>query len=266
MTNCSVSFKLQVLSSAMVIREDADIGSLVLGDVHKKSKCVQLRLRDAIEVLTHVRSTQLSLFYSGLGLQDPTDDIADDVPLMRSLLGEFPTPLQAVAVHTPRGFVAEVQVAMHFEDVQCSQLPASTAPVELGESEMNTASSPMKALTSPVPLSPDGLLVTMHSQSPCTPTELKAGSTKGPWFHRTPTLTMTTATSGVSVTRKLELPPPPTDVGTNSLSCTQNPVSKDVSCVSEVLQQHAKSKVSSTPVDDSQDDVISRTTQKSDGR
>jgi len=250
----------------MIIREDADIGSLVLGDVHRKSKALQLRLRDAIEVLTYVRSTVLNMLYSGLGLQDPTDDIADDVPLMRTLVGEFPKPLQASEVHTPRGFVAEVQVAMHFEEVQCSQRPGSTAPLELGESEKDTPDTPVKAMSSPAPLSPDGLLCTMHSQSPCTPTDLKRGSTKGPWFHRTPALTMTSVTSGVSVTRKLELPQPPNAVGANSLSSTQRPVSKDVSFVSEVLQLRDKGQVSSTPVDDSQDDVISRTTHKSDGR
>jgi hypothetical protein len=250
----------------MIVREDADIGSLLLGDVHRKSKALQLRLRDAIEVLTYVRTTGLNMLYSGLGLQDPTDDIADDVPLMRTLVGEFPKPLQPAEVHTPRGFVTEVQVAMHAEEVQCSQRPASTAPVELGESDKDTPDSPMKSMSSPAPLSPDGLLCSMHSQSPCTPTDLKRGSTKGPWFHRTPALTMTTATSGVSATRKLELPLPPTDVGTNSLSSTHRQVSKDVSCVSEVLQQRANNKVSSTPVDDGQDDVISRTTLKSDGR
>lgn len=35
----------------MVICEDADIGSMVVGDIHKKNTCAQLQLGEAIEVL-----------------------------------------------------------------------------------------------------------------------------------------------------------------------------------------------------------------------
>ena len=66
----------------------------------QKSKCVHIQLRDAIEVLTSLRSTQLSLLSSGLGLEDPTDDIAEDVPLIGTLVGEFTNPVQADEVHT----------------------------------------------------------------------------------------------------------------------------------------------------------------------
>lgn len=261
-----MSFKLQVLSSAMVVREDADIGSLVIGDVHNKSRCVQLRVLDAIEQLKSLRRLQLSLLYSGLGLEDPTDDIAEDVALVRTLVGEFTKPVQAQEVQLPGGFVAEVQDALRTEGTDCLERHDNTAPQELGESEKETHDTPVKTMSSPRPLSPDAFLCTMHSQSPCTPIDLKRGSTKGPWFHRSPALITTTDTVGVSVTRKLDLPQPPTDVGANSISSTHRAVSKDASCVSEVLEQRAKSKVSSTPVDLGQDDVISQTTLKSDGR
>ena len=99
----------------MVIREDADIGSVVVGDIYKKSKCAQLRLAKAIEVLGSLRRTQLNLLYSGLGLQDPTYDIAEDVAATRTLVGEFPTSIQGSGLHSPRGFVAEVQDAMNME-------------------------------------------------------------------------------------------------------------------------------------------------------
>ena len=51
----------QVLCSAMIIREDADIGLVVVGDIHKKNKCAQLRLNKAIDFLTSLRQTQLVL-------------------------------------------------------------------------------------------------------------------------------------------------------------------------------------------------------------
>ena len=79
-------------------------------------------------------------------------------------------------------------------------------------------------------------------------------------------MTMTNETGGVSVTRKLELPPIPSDVGANSLTSTHVAISKEASCISEVLEQRGKIKVSSTLVDGGQDDVISVTTHKVDGR
>lgn len=69
----------------MVIREDVDIGSVVIGDLHKKSQCTQLRLGEVVDVLVELRRTQLNLIYYGLGLEKPTDDIADDMPITRTL-------------------------------------------------------------------------------------------------------------------------------------------------------------------------------------
>ena len=81
---------------------------------------------------------------------------------------------------------------------------------------------------------------------------------------------MTNLNPAVSVPRRLELSPIPTIVGDTSLCSTKKAGSKDASCVSDVFegrgQKRSKSKVSSTPMDDNQDDVISWTTQKSDGR
>lgn len=258
----------------MIIREDADIGSVVIGDIQKKSECVQQRLREAIEILSALRSTQLRLLYAGLGVEDPGDDIAEDVPLMRTLVGEFAKPIEGDEVHTPKGFVAEVQDALRCEGPEDaplpSQKPSCCSTGQLGESHNDTQGTPNKTNSSPAPLSPDGLLCTMHSQSPCTPTDLNMRSTKGPWFQRTPTLTMTDSTPGVAVTRRLELAPTPITACGNSVSSAQIPGSKDASCISVVLavrnQPRNKSKVLSTPMDDSQDDIISRTTHKSDGR
>ena len=99
----------------MVVREDADIGSLVVGDIHKKSKCSQLWLGEVIEVLASLRQTQLSLLYNGLGFQKPIDDIANDVVVTRILVGEFAKSIQGDGRHTPKRFVAEVQDSMNLE-------------------------------------------------------------------------------------------------------------------------------------------------------
>ena len=114
---------IQILCSTMVIREDADIGSVVIGDIHKKNTCAQLRLGEAIEVRVALRCTQRGLFYSGLGLEEPTDDIAEDVAVTRTLLGEFLKPTQLDGMHTPKGFVAEVQDVLTFKGLEDVLLP-----------------------------------------------------------------------------------------------------------------------------------------------
>lgn len=113
-----LSFVIQVLCYALVIREDVDIGSVVVGDIHRKNTCAELQVADAIQVLARLRNTQLDILYSGLGLRDPTDDIVDDIAVSRTLLGEFAKPTQLDAVHTPKGFVAEVQDALSFEGLE----------------------------------------------------------------------------------------------------------------------------------------------------
>ena len=104
----------------MVVREDADIGSIVVGDIHKKSKCVQWRLGEAIQMLTSIRQTQLNLLHCGLGLQVPTDDIADDVGVVRTLVGEFPKSAAGVGT---KGFVDEVEAALTLEPLACIAPP-----------------------------------------------------------------------------------------------------------------------------------------------
>lgn len=60
----------------------------MLGDLHKKSHCVQLQVEEIVQGLQHVRSTQLRLFNCGLGVEEATNDIAKDVHCTRALLGE----------------------------------------------------------------------------------------------------------------------------------------------------------------------------------
>ena len=75
---------IQLLSYAMVICDDVDIGSVVVGDIHKKNTCAQLRLAEAIEVLVALRRTQLNLLYTGLGLEEASDGIVEDVATTRT--------------------------------------------------------------------------------------------------------------------------------------------------------------------------------------
>jgi hypothetical protein len=70
---------------------------------------------EAIEFLSSLRQTQLNLLYCGLGLQEPTDDIADDVTVARTLVGEFPESVPGCGRDATKGFVAEVQDAMKLE-------------------------------------------------------------------------------------------------------------------------------------------------------
>ena len=261
----------------MLVREDANIGSVVVGDIYKKSTCAQLRLGDVIDALTTLRRTQLSLFYTAMGLQEPTDDIAEDVAVTHKLLGELHTSIQEHGRHNPKGFVAEVQDAMQLElptyvppSLQNLTGGPDSSTKDITESHKGVALTPVKTVSIDAPLSPDGLLCTMHAKSPCTPTDLNSRSTTGPWFQRTPTLSHTTGTSAISVTRRLELPPNPTLGREPELSSTERAGAKDLSCVSELVEEigekRAKRKVSSPPVDNSHDDVISKTTQQADGR
>lgn len=152
---------------------------------------------------------------------------------------------------------------------QHTEVHDSSSTQNVANSEKDNPQTPMRTTACPAPLSPDGLLCAMHAKSPCTPTDLGKRSTNGPWFQRTPSLSLTTVTPFDSVTRRLDLGATPIVGGDNSCT-TQKAATKDVSCVSTVeavtSQERAKSRVSSTLVDTSHDDVISQTTQQVDGR
>lgn len=92
----------------MVIREDVDIGSVVVDNLHMRSECVQLRLEKVVDALVRLRRIQLGLFYCGLGLEEPTDDIADDVPLTRILLNKYTKPTEFVGIYNRKESMGEV--------------------------------------------------------------------------------------------------------------------------------------------------------------
>ena len=91
----------------------------------------------------------------------------------------------------------DVEEAIGFDSIENIPMP-SWGPLEglkcIGTQELSLIQlhndleeNTLKCFTSPTPLSPDGLLWTMHSINPSPPTELRKGSTEGlglDWFQR----------------------------------------------------------------------------------
>lgn len=95
----------------MVFHKDLDVGKLTLGNMRKKSPCVQFRVDKIVLSLQHVRSTQLRSFNCGLGVEDATDDSADNIHYMTTLIGEEVVVLMEKPTGTTLDFVAEVYEA-----------------------------------------------------------------------------------------------------------------------------------------------------------
>lgn len=128
-TKLSERSATQVLCSAMVFREDIDVGSWTLGDLHTKSRCVQLRVEEVLQSLHQFRATQLRLFNCGIGLEEATDDIAPDVHCTRALLGkEVVMPVEKP--ETAMGFVAEVNEAMTLDTLDAIPMHCDFEGVE----------------------------------------------------------------------------------------------------------------------------------------
>lgn len=135
----------------------------------------------------------------------------------------------------------------------------------------------------------------MHSKNLYTSTDLHKALSERPWFQRTPTFKFIVVPPTISVAYRLELPPIPNVGSDNFLFSSESVGVKDIrddkkncdlkdahkrflrltptgSVISEVIEKHVKksktNKVSSTPmvVDNIHDDIISRTTNKCDGR
>ena len=109
-TNLGERYGMQVVCSSMVFRKNVDIGTLTLGDMHKKSTCVKFRvdLEEIVQSLQHVKSTQLHLFTFGLRVDNATNDIDPDIHYTKTLLvEEVMMALEDLTTKT-LGFVAEV--------------------------------------------------------------------------------------------------------------------------------------------------------------
>jgi hypothetical protein len=174
-----------------------------------------MRVAEVQDLFIHFRRTQLHLFYAGLGLEEPTDDIASDVDYVRSLLGEFPAVDAARRSPTMLGFVADVQEALSLDTLDGLPMPSQNTlegldvigTQDLDMSQLNVGQSSPASLVSPAPppsLSPHGLLCRMYVNNPCTPTSIREGPGQGPWFSRTPSLTWPCEIQGPCSNTELE--------------------------------------------------------------
>lgn len=120
---CKLCFHvLQVLCSALSVYEDMHIWSIFVGDIHRISNCVQLRLGEVVDSLIGFRRTQMNLVNRGLGLHEAMDDITPGLHVTHSLLGEFPPHVQSTP--TTDRFVAEIQEATSLDGLDHIPLPS----------------------------------------------------------------------------------------------------------------------------------------------
>lgn len=256
---------IQVVFSSLLFREDIDIGSAMIGDLHKKSKSVQMQVAEVQEGFVRLRETQLRLFYDGLGLQEPTSDIAADVPCAHLLLGEFPGCRRSP---NSCGFVADVQEALSLDSLDSIPLPSQRSlegldgisTQDLAMSQLNIGHYSPIRMSPPPPLSLQELLCSMHSDNPCTPTSLREGHGQGPWLSRTPALTPRIV---LNLDNRLAAQTSKDISGSamESKDCEGTDTGSEVA--SKAVQ---KCPVRPAAVDVSFDDVLARTTHKSDGR
>ena len=89
-------------------------GRQIIGidELHRKSGCVQIRLGEMVDTIAAFRNIQLNLMYCGLGLDEPTDDIASDLLSTMTLVGEFPQASQLLLETRPNSYVHAVEEAI----------------------------------------------------------------------------------------------------------------------------------------------------------
>lgn len=131
---------------------------------------------------------------------------------------------------------------------------------DLAMSQLNIGHYSPVRMSPPPPLSPQELLCSMHSDNPCTPTSLREGHGQGPWLSRTPALTPRIV---LNLDNRLAAQTSKDISGSamESKDCEGTDTGSEVA--SEVVQ---KCPVRPAAVDVSFDDVLARTTHKSDGR
>ena len=80
-------YVLQVMCSALRLREEIDVGYVLFEDLQEKCKFVYSRREEIIDRLREFRSMQLRLVYAVMGLEEAENDIAGDVEFARIALG-----------------------------------------------------------------------------------------------------------------------------------------------------------------------------------
>lgn len=131
---------------------------------------------------------------------------------------------------------------------------------DLAMSQLNIGHYSPVRMSPPPPLSPQELLCSMHSENPCTPTSLREGHSQGPWLSRTPALTPRIV---LNLDNRLAAQTSKDISGSamESKDCEGTDTGSEVA--SKAVQ---KCPVRPAAVDVSFDDVLARTTHKSDGR
>ena len=154
----------------MVFHKDMDVGSLTLGDLHKKSSCVQLRVEEIVQRRQHVRSTQLRLFNCGLGVENATDDIVQDLHCTRALLGEEVVIPMEKPSGTTMGFVTKVHEAMSLESFDAISMHRDfdgvgrikTQYLSIMQLTTKLQNTPLKFVSHPTLWSSNVFLCTLH--------------------------------------------------------------------------------------------------------
>ena len=149
-------FELQVLCSFLTVREDMDVGSSVIGDLHRKSGCVQIRLGEVVDTIVAFRNTQLNLIYCGLGLDEPTDDIASDVLSTMTLVGEFSQASQLLPETRPKSYVHAIEEAIGLDAIENISMPSqfegleciNTHDLSITQLQSDLEANPLKCFTS----------------------------------------------------------------------------------------------------------------------
>lgn len=66
-----------------------DVGLVVVGDLQRKRKFINLRLGEVVSGLIQLRHTQLNIMYYGLGLEDPHMTLHHMWKPLKLCVGEF---------------------------------------------------------------------------------------------------------------------------------------------------------------------------------
>ena len=178
----------QVLCSSMVFREDVDIGTLWVGDLHKKSRCLQMRVEEIVQSLQHVRSTSVRLFNCGLGAEDATDDIAPDLHCTRALLGE---EVEMSKEDPPKMIAAEAHEAISLESLDSIPMHCDFDGVDrINTQDMSFPQLPSELQNSPQRFVPSHPFVDPLHVLQIPPTHLAKWGMQVSWFYRTPSLTI----------------------------------------------------------------------------
>ena len=228
----------------------------MVGDLYKKSKCLELHIQEVQESFINLRRMQLHILFYGLGLEELTNDIAPDVAYVRSLMGELHALDSSIRSPSGFGLVAEVQAAVSLDTLDSIPMPSQRLlggleginTQDLALSQFNSIQcSPTKVVLPPPELSQHEILCNMHSNNPCLPTTLSEGP--GPWFTRASS--MDNNKDGV-------------ESKGHEGAATKTEVASEA--VQHEVATHDIANVPPTTLDTSLDDVLARTTVKPDGR